>query len=151
MIRIGKVAALALVFIGIATRPSEAQVLQFPQVFMDEATPPSNDDFDAATVVSALPFDDTIDTRAATGAADDPICDGQCATVWYRYTPGQDSAIGVTTWASDYDARVVVYKGTRGALELIQELGNPSYRLAVAAGTTYHFMVTNSSSDLSGG
>jgi len=104
MLRIGKLAALALVFIGIATRPALAQVLQPSQVFMDEATPPSNDDFDEATIVSTLPFDDSIDTRGATGAADDPVC-GRCGTVWYRYTPEENNAIGVSTWGSDYDTR----------------------------------------------
>ncbi len=72
MIRMYKVGALALVFIGIVAGHTAAQGAPFAQVVMDEATPPSNDDFDAATVVSALPFDDTIDTRAATGAPDDP-------------------------------------------------------------------------------
>jgi hypothetical protein len=135
-----KAAVLVLVFIGIAARSAVAQGLQVP-----------NDDFDEATVVSALPFDDTLDTRAASGATDDPICGGQCATVWYRYTPDANRAIGATTWGSDYDTRIFVFTGERGALELVLELWDPSYRLAVDAGTTYHFMVMSRTMDLSGG
>lgn len=149
--RVNAVAVLALVFIGIAARPAAAQVPPLSQEVMDETTPPGNDDFDAATVVSALPFDDSIDTRGATGAADDPLCDGQCGTVWYRYTPEGDNAIGVTTWGSTYDTRIFVYTGMRGALEWVSELSNASYRLAVSAGTTYHFMILSPTFDLTGG
>src|SRR5450432_1131834 len=53
-------------------------------------TAPSNDDFNNATVVSALPFTDNIDTTGATAAADDPEnCFQSNASVWYSFTPSQ--------------------------------------------------------------
>jgi len=151
MIRMSMLVALAPAFIGIVGGQAEARILPPPQGVLDHATPPSNDDFDQATVVSALPFDETTDTSAATGAPDDPLCGGGCGTVWFRYTPGDDNAIGVSTWGSDYDTRVFVYKGTRGALEWVWEVTNASYRLAVSAGTTYHVMIMSPRYDLTGG
>lgn len=151
MIRMSMVVALALAFIGIVGEQAEARGLPPPQGVLDYGTPPGNDDFDEATVVSTLPFDETTDTSAATGASDDPVCDGQCATVWYRYTPGEDNAIGVSMRGSDYDAIVLVYKGTRDALEWVSTIPNASYRLAVSAGTTYYFMIMSARFDLIGG
>lgn len=120
-------------------------------LLIDEVPPPpANDDFDRATLVSTLPFSDAIDTRGATGADDDPLCYGPCGTVWYRYTPDETRSIGASSWGSDYDARIFVFKGSRGTLELITELWG-SYRLVVEAGTTYNFMVTSRTLDLFGG
>jgi len=143
--------AIAIVCAGIGAVPSVAQALPPRQVVIEEVAPPGNDDFDAATVVTALPFDDSVDTRGATGAPDDPICDGQCGTVWYRFTPEMDSAVSVSTWGSDYDTRALVFTGVRGSLELVTVLWGATYRLAASAGTTYHFLITNSTYDLGGG
>ena len=151
MLRPIRAAAIVLVFIAIVSRPAVAEPPPIPQFLMDEVVPPSNDDSDSATVVTALPFDDTIDTRAASGAADDPICGGGCATVWYRYTPEQATSIGGSTWGSDYGPIVFVYTGERGALKWISDLSDFSYRLALDAGTTYHFMVMSMTRALVGG
>jgi hypothetical protein len=151
MIQVNKVAVFTLLLSGIVARLAATQELPLTQAVMNEATAPSNDDFDEAIVVASLPFDDTIDTRAATGAADDPVCDGQCGTVWYRYTPEVNNSISVSTWGSDYDTRVFVFTGTRDALEWVSELWSASYRLPVSAGTTYHFMIMSSLYDLVGG
>jgi hypothetical protein len=45
------------------------------------ASPPPNDDFDQATVVSALPFTNEVDTTGASQASDDPTetCGGWAA------------------------------------------------------------------------
>jgi hypothetical protein len=41
------------------------------------AQAPSNDDFDGAAAISAVPFDVRLDTRQATRAGDDPFwCQG---------------------------------------------------------------------------
>src|SRR5512134_1258210 len=68
------------------------------------AAPPSNDDFDSATVVTEpLSFIDNINTVEATTATDDPNCAGQGPTVWYSFTPSENVRILANTFGSDYD------------------------------------------------
>lgn len=81
------------------------------------AQPPPNDDFDNATVIPALPFTDTLDTSAATTAADDPECAGNGHSVWYSFTSTVDLTVTANTFGSDYDTTLSVYTGSRGALE----------------------------------
>src|SRR6266545_5220574 len=77
---------------------------------------PANDDFDNPTVISALPFTDSISTVDATTAGDDPFCNGFEHTVWYSFTPTQDVTIRADTSGSDYATTLGVYTGSRGAL-----------------------------------
>lgn len=103
------------------------------------AAVPSNDDFDAATVVATVPFSDSIDTREATAASDDP---GGCFinnSVWYRLTPDHDMTARISVAGTNYDAIIGLYTGSRGSLQnldcgrqLVPELH---------AGTTYYLIV----------
>jgi hypothetical protein len=105
--------------------------------------PLANDDFDNATLIAGVPFTDSIDTRGATPAADDPTdCYGTNASVWYVFTPGSDTQIQVDISYSNYYAVVAVYKGTRGGLSLITCSDYPCFTIDVIAGETYYFMVT---------
>jgi hypothetical protein len=115
-------------------------------VFPAFAAPPSNDDFDDATVISGLPFSDSIDTTEATTASDDPDCAGQGPTVWYAFTPAEDIRVGADTFGSDYDTTLSVYTGSRGALTQItcndDTVGLQSkVSFDAVAGETYFFMV----------
>ena len=110
------------------------------------AQPPSNDDFDAATAFTTLPFTDAVDTTEATTADDDPDCVGNGHTVWYAFTPASDVEVTANTFGSDYDTTLSVYTGTRGALEQIacnDDSGSLQSRVAFDAtgGTTYFLMV----------
>jgi hypothetical protein len=118
-----------------------------------EASPPTNDDFDAATVVSSLPFLDSRDTTGATAAADDPTdCFGITpASVWYSFTPTSDVTVEVEPYGSDYDTILAAYTGTRGNLTPYT-LGLPCtddnrllfqgpLALPLSAGTTYYIAV----------
>jgi hypothetical protein len=120
--------------------------LSFAGAINVSAAPPANDDFDTATIVSALPFTDVVDTAEATTAADDPVPSSSCvigsaqATVWYSLTPSNAMRIRIDTSASNYYAVVAAYTGTRGALSEIS-CGLPLLTLDVTAGVTYSFMV----------
>ena len=104
--------------------------------------PPANDDFDNATPITAVPFTDSIDTRGATPAADDPTdCYGTSATVWYSFTPPSDIQISANASGSDYSAAVAVYTGSRGSLYLIA--CDWCVTFDALAGETYFFMVGN--------
>jgi hypothetical protein len=108
------------------------------------AQPPANDDFDNATVITALPFTVASYTGEATPAADDPTdCYGANASVWYELTSITDIQIKVDTSYSNYDTVVAVYTGTRGSLNLVACWDNPCFTLDVFAGEIYYFMVTS--------
>ncbi|MFL6274631.1 MAG: sialidase family protein [Blastocatellia bacterium] len=73
-------------------------------------------------VISSVPFQDEMDTRAATISADDPAtCAGGqgMASVWYSVTPTANTTLGVDTSGSDYDTVVSVYTGSCGALTAV--------------------------------
>lgn len=74
------------------------------------AQPPANDDVGAATVVTGLPFVDSVDTTEATTAPDDPDCSGQGPTVWYSFTPSEDGFVEANTFGSNYDTTLSVYR-----------------------------------------
>lgn len=77
-----------------------------------------HDDFDAARVIDALPYADTVDTSYATSWEDDPaFCEGTGSrTVWYRFTATESGVLTVSTEGSTYDTVVGVYEGARGKL-----------------------------------
>lgn len=87
------------------------------------ASPPSNDDFEGAALISALPYQQTIDTTGAITAPDDPIlvcgAEANSNTVWYRFTPSSPGLIEANTFGSNYDTVLAVFTGTRGALNPI--------------------------------
>ena len=108
------------------------------------AAAPANDDWDQATVVSAVPFTTTEDTRDATTASDDDSFFFS-KTVWFSFTPGVDERVAFSTQGSDYDTDTLVYTGSRAARVAMSTCDYPGYGILwcnVAAGTTYHVMVS---------
>ena len=61
------------------------------------AAAPSNDRVNRATTVSSLPFQDVLNTSAATTSMNDPACVGQGPTVWFRYRASQDGPVTANT------------------------------------------------------
>jgi len=109
---------------------------------------PSNDDFDAATVISTLPFSDALDMTTATLAADDPsdhCADPLGATVWYTLSPSADTPVAFDTFGSNFLSSIAVYTGSRGALTTLgcSSLGTNSFGLNASGGTTYHVMIAS--------
>jgi hypothetical protein len=107
--------------------------------------PPANDDFDNATAITALPFQETINTSEATSAADDPTdCYETNVSVWYKLTSVTDIQLRVAAVSADYNTVLAVYTGTRGNLNLVDCRDYPPcFDLDVRAGETYYFMVTS--------
>jgi hypothetical protein len=112
------------------------------------AAPPSNDDFDQATTITALPFSSTVDTREATADDDEPSnCWWSTGSVWYRYTAPADGFVRMTTdRPDDQKPAISAYTGQRGALTWTPGACQPphgggSNTFAVTTGTTYHFLV----------
>ncbi|NBH11875.1 hypothetical protein [Amycolatopsis sp. SID8362] len=112
------------------------------------ADTPSNDDFDTATAVTALPFRATQDFGEGTKAADDPTsCYAWIATsAWYDYTASADGFVRALPSGTGQLPFIAVYTGERGALTQVPGAcaewnTGPSVTFPVTAGQTYHIMV----------
>lgn len=115
------------------------------------AAPLPNDDFDQATVITALPFTTTVDTRDGTAADDDPSnCWWSTTSAWYRYTAPADGLVKMSTdRPGDVRPAISAFTGERGALTWTPGAcqyphGGGSNTFAVTAGTTYHFLLADS-------
>ncbi len=120
---------------------------------LDAGVPPANDDFVQALGITALPFSHTVDTLTATTELDEPALDclgqetGAISTVWYSFTPDEDTYLLADTEGSDfYGPFIAAYEGTSLLdLEPVACAG-PSYphtmlAFEAAAGHTYFFQV----------
>lgn len=110
------------------------------------AAPPSNDDFDSATLVGELPYETAVLANEATAAPDDPNCFGGARTVWYRVVPATDMRLIVDTAGSNFDSTLGVYTGARGSLTQVacnddHVRRQSEVRFDVTGGTPYHIMV----------
>ncbi len=110
------------------------------------AAAPANDDIGSATIVSSIPFSDSLNTADATTAVDDPECSGSGPTVWYRFTTGSGLRVEFNTFGSDYDTTLSAYTGAPGALAQItcnddSDGLQSRIRFDVVAGETYWIMV----------
>jgi hypothetical protein len=111
---------------------------------------PANDDITTATPITSLPFDDSLDTSAATMAPDDPDCFGNGPTVWYTFTPTEDVSLFVDAQTdTTYVSTLSVYTGTPGNLRQLA-CSDTSVAFEADAGTTYWFMVGSSFSEFGG-
>lgn len=122
-------------------------LLTMPAAF---AVVPPNNGFNGATVISSLPFGDSLDTTDATRAADDPDCSGarDGHTVWYSFTPSSDMDVAANTFGSDYDTTLSAYSGDRSALTQLAcsddaEGLQSAILFPALAGVTYHLMVAS--------
>jgi PKD repeat protein len=109
------------------------------------AAAPSNDDFENARTISALPFSNTVDSAEATLQTDEPTpsCGSVSATVWYAFTPAETGSVTATA-GGDWPM-VAAYTGS--TLADLHEVGCRAYwgRLTfrATAGQTYYFQVGN--------
>jgi hypothetical protein len=110
---------------------------------------PSNDRIAGATVITALPFSDTVSTTKATtdpeeAAASQPCLDfGAPAVekgVWYTYTASRDITLLVDTLASDYTTGIAVYNGAPSASTFVT-CAPGRLTTSVAAGQTVYLLI----------
>jgi len=130
--RIAAIMALVLTFLVYRASPGFA------------STPPVNDDFSNATLITTTPFTTSEDTTAATTAPDDPAtCGTPNNTVWFAVTPSASGVI-VAIPSASYPAVISAYTGLEGALSQVAcgaELSTTQW--TVTAGVTYHIMVSS--------
>lgn len=107
----------------------------------------SNDNFANATVITALPFSDSVDNTDATVEAGEqpPSCAFGSAsgkTVWYTFTPAATGLVSITINAPFSTVVAVDTGSVDGLAEVICRgpFGGLS-TFTAQAGTTYHFQV----------
>lgn len=115
------------------------------------AAAPSNDTFPGATAVT-IGFSQVLDTTQATTDSDDTQLNASCgapataASVWYAFTTVSDVGVVVDASQSNYSAGILVGKGTRGNLELL-ECGPSTVFFNATAGTTYYVLAFDDQGD----
>jgi hypothetical protein len=120
------------------------------------AAPPSNDDFDAPTVIGALPYAVEQDTTESTRAIDDPdACEGDAVkgSVWFTYTAAENGLLRLRTEGGDRDLHVTTFTGERGDLKQVWDpmwdgcttSRSKPITFPATAGTRYYFMVSGNS------
>ena len=119
------------------------------------AAVPSNDTIDGATVISAVPFSETIDTSQATTDAQDSAINAQCGapatngSVWYKVTATEAEYL-VDVSQSNFSAGVIVATGTPGNLSIVT-CGPGSVAFGADPGTAYYIMAFSDQSSVVGG
>jgi hypothetical protein len=120
------------------------------------AEPPTNDTIAAATVVSAFPFSETVDTSEATTDAEDAAINVTCGapvtngSVWYTFEAGSSPAYVVDVSDAPFDAGVIVATGSPGSLELVT-CGPFSVGFEATPGQTYYVMAFSFDPEVVGG
>ena len=113
------------------------------------AAAPSNDTIAGATVVTQLPFSDTVDTTEATTDADEQAAAQPCVdigapaienAVWYTGTASESLTVGVDVTASSYSAGIAVFDGSPSAATFVT-CGPGMVAGPVSAGQTFYLMV----------
>ena len=111
------------------------------------AIPPANDSFSGATVITGLPFRDSVDTAGAGREGELDNCNVWGGTVWYRFTAEATEFVQADTFGSDFDTAIAVHVG--GTLASLTPVacnddteGLQSRVVAeLEAGRTYYFQV----------
>jgi hypothetical protein len=115
------------------------------------ASAPSNDDITNATVITSLPFNDTVDMSQATFAATDvSFCGGNAASVWYTFTPSISERVAFDPGPSNAAIAIDVFTGSPGALSPVgcgqgcncDDEGGGGFILSATADTTYWIMTS---------
>lgn len=83
---------------------------------VNQTSPPPNDNFANATVISSLPYSNSANTRVATKQSQEnssllPNCAAAIGhTVWYQFTATSALTLKLTTKDSDFDTVMAVWK-----------------------------------------
>lgn len=112
------------------------------------AAPPPNDHVANATIVTSVPFTDTVDTSEATFFGEPGTFFNAGYTVWYSFTPSEFLAVEVNTVGTNYDTLLEVYvrDPETGELETTTLEHDPMAALEsridfrVEPGTTYYIL-----------
>ncbi len=108
--------------------------------------PPTNDDLADARQISALPYEDTVQTLAATVEPDEPTACGVFRTVWYAYTPAVTTTVRIQASANTQLASFVVGSGAPANDDFVA--CGPKQQVRVEAGETLYLRGAGFSDEL---
>lgn len=117
---------------------------------------PSHDTITGAKAVTALPFEEVVDTTEATTDAQDAAINADCGapatngSVWYTLTAGDSPAYVVDVSKSDYTAGAIIATGTPGNLSIVA-CGPQSIGFMATQGETYYIMAFSDDPAVVGG
>jgi hypothetical protein len=88
---------------------------------------PGNDTYAGRSVISSLPFSDSVNTTKATTDANDTETDATSAcgptptdaSVWYEFTPTSDASVVIDASTSTYPVGVIVATGSPGSFSFV--------------------------------
>ncbi len=114
------------------------------QLNVHQVPPPANDDFAAATTIGSLPFSDFSDRSSAGMESGEPTftsCGPISHTIWYAFTPTQDTIVYAHGNAAGANSFIAVYTGD--GLDSLTAVGCGSERNVwrATAGKTYWIQV----------
>ncbi len=139
-----------LAFSGVLLQNGQVAAAELIQANSPLPTPPANDNFGRAKVITTLPSTETVDSTNATRQAREPV--PSCAahypanrTLWYAYTP-QTSGFMVATLGGNFPI-LAVYTGSSlaGLSERYCTSYGSSLPFMAVAGTTYYFQAIDAS------
>jgi hypothetical protein len=114
-------------------------------VSLEQVPGPPNDDFGNATSIGSLPYNNSVDTTAATLEAGEPSpsCYGALAgSAWFAYTPAASGSVSASINAF-FTTEMAAYTGN--SLSGLTQVGCRAFgglmTIHVDAGTTYYFQV----------
>jgi hypothetical protein len=109
------------------------------------SSPPANDNFADADVISTLPFTDSGDlSGTTTEPGEQNFCAFQPQTVWYTFTPSSTTVISADVNGSQGPLILTAYQsngGGIGGLGYMSCIFGGSLTFTANAGTTYYFQV----------
>jgi hypothetical protein len=109
------------------------------------SSPPANDNFADADVISTLPFTDSGDlTGTTTEPGESGYCSFQPQTVWYAFTPSTTTVVSADLNGSSGGLILTAYQsngGGIGGLGYMSCIFGGSLSFTANAGTTYYFQV----------
>lgn len=116
---------------------------------------PSNDTIQGARAITAVPFQEVVDTTEATTDAEDAAINASCGapatngSVWYTLTAAASGYL-VDVSQSDFGAGVIVATGTPGNLSIVT-CGPRTVGFEATPGETYYLMAFSDTPEVPGG
>jgi hypothetical protein len=105
-------------------------------------TPPINDNFANATVITSLPFNDVVSPTATTEFGEPQACNFMTQTVWYALTLPQTTVVSADTVGSVGQGAISIYLGNGQGINSLSlqacTLGGSPAVFTAHAGLTYY-------------
>ena len=121
------------------------------QINMEEVFPPANDNFTNSEIISSVPSSITVDVTDATNEPNEPqFCAFLEQTVWYSFTPADNTAVRADTLGSAVSASLNIYQAAGPGLSDLNFIGcsstSGSLNFFAEAGSTYYIQAGASAS-----